>query len=115
MTSAINDTVNDYNQKRAEVVETQTLALLDGMVQRLWDIKDDAIKRIEAIKRPTPVKPVPVDPSKKVKAIRVKEAYRQVVFPLKTLKSEEDIDKYVEQARRTLKNMLDDNDQIELK
>ena len=81
----------------------------------LWDIKDDAINRIEAIKRPTPVKPVPVDPSKKVKAIRVKEAYRQVVFPLKTLKSEEDIDKYVEQARRTLKNMLDDNDQIELK
>ena len=113
--NAINDTVNDYNQKRAEVIETQSLALLDGMVQRLWDIKDDAIKRIEAIKRPTPVKPVPVDPGKKVKAIRVKEAYRQVVFPLRTLKSEDDIDKYVEQARRTLKNMLDDNDQIELK
>ena len=43
------------------------------------------------------------------------DALIKTVKSLMEICNEEDIDKYVEQARRTLKNMLDDNDQIELK
>lgn len=45
----------------------------------------------------------------------IKNVYRQMAFPAKTLESQEDIDAYVERMRSYLTAMLKDCDEIKLR
>ena len=106
-----------FDQQKRKISEFQSLALLDGLVPQIWSYKDDICDRIETAKQPpkpvekkqpdTPAKPVP----KKV----IKNVYRQMAFPAKTLESQEDIDAYVERMRSYLTAMMKDCDGITLK
>ena len=106
-----------FDQQKKKISELQSLALLDGLVPQIWSYKDDICDRIETAKQPpkpvekkqtdTPAKPVP----KKV----IKNVYRQMAFPAKTLESQEDIDAYVERMRSYLTAMMKDCDGITLK
>lgn len=106
-----------FDQQKRKISELQSLALLDGLVPQIWSYKDDICDRIETAKQPpkpvekkqpdTPAKPVP----KKV----IKNVYRQMAFPAKTLESQEDIDAYVERMRSYLTAMMKDCDGITLK
>ena len=119
----ISNTADNYfTQKKQQIASYQTLALLDGLVPPIWQYKDDTVSRIETIVNP-PVKPhppvtppggegnTPPVPSKKevIKAI-----HRQAMFPAKTLKSEEEIDAYVEKIRTNMKQLLKGCDGIKL-
>ena len=84
----------------------------------IWQYKDDTVSRIEAIVNP-PVKPPvtppgggdkPVAPKKEV----IKAIHRQAMFPAKTLKTEEEIDAYVEKIRTNMKQLLKGCDGIKL-
>ena len=109
-----------YSQKKSSIDELDSLALLDGLIPQMLQYKDFTCTRIEALLAP-PKKPVvekksggdektnPVQPKKIIKAYQ-----RGVVFPTKTLESEEDIDNYVELIRRQLKQLLRGNDGIKL-
>ena len=106
-----------FDQQKKKISEFQSLALLDGLVPQIWSYKDDICDRIETAKQPpkpvekkqpdTPAKPAP----KKV----IKNVYRQMAFPAKTLESQEDIDAYVERMRSYLTAMMKDCDGITLK
>lgn len=104
-----------FDQQKKKISELQSLALLDGLVPQIWSYKDDICERIETAKQPlvekkqvdTPAKPAP----KKV----IKNVYRQMAFPAKTLESQEDIDAYVERMRSYLTAMMKDCDGITLK
>ena len=106
-----------FDQQKKKISELQSLALLDGLVPQIWSYKDDICDRIETAKQPpkpvekkqpeTPAKPAP----KKV----IKNVYRQMAFPAKTLESQEDIDAYVERMRSYLTAMMKDCDGITLK
>ena len=106
-----------FDQQKKKLSELQSLALLDGLVPQIWSYKDDICDRIETAKQPpkpvekkqpdTPAKPAP----KKV----IKNVYRQMAFPAKTLESQEDIDAYVERMRSYLTAMMKDCDGITLK
>jgi len=106
-----------FDQQKKKISELQSLALLDGLVPQIWSYKDDICDRIETAKQPpkpvekkqpdTPAKPDP----KKV----IKNVYRQMAFPAKTLESQEDIDAYVERMRSYLTAMMKDCDGITLK
>ena len=106
-----------FDQQKKKIGELQSLALLDGLVPQIWSYKDDICDRIETAKQPpkpvekkqpdTPAKPAP----KKV----IKNVYRQMAFPAKTLESQEDIDAYVERMRSYLTAMMKDCDGITLK
>lgn len=108
------DTYFDQEKKKISVL--QSLALLDGLVPQIWSYKDDICERIETAKQPpkpapkkqpdSPVTPAP----KKV----IKNVYRQMAFPAKTLESQEDIDAYVERMRSYLTAMMRDCDGIKL-
>lgn len=108
------DTYFDQEKKKISVL--QSLALLDGLVPQIWSYKDDICERIETAKQPpkpapkkqpdSPVMPAP----KKV----IKNVYRQMAFPAKTLESQEDIDAYVERMRSYLTAMMRDCDGIKL-
>lgn len=105
-----------FDQQKRKINELQSLALLDGLVPQIWSYKDDICDRIETAKQPpkpvekkqpdTPAKPAP----KKV----IKNVYRQMAFPAKTLESQEDIDAYVERMRSYLTAMMKDCDGIKL-
>ena len=105
-----------FDQQKKKISELQSLALLDGLVPQIWSYKDDICDRIETAKQPpkpapkkqpdTPAKPAP----KKV----IKNVYRQMAFPAKTLESQEDIDAYVERMRSYLTAMMKDCDGIKL-
>ncbi|WP_195543170.1 BREX system P-loop protein BrxC [Massiliimalia timonensis] len=106
-----------FDQQKKKIGELQSLALLDGLIPQIWSYKDDICDHIETAKQPpkpvekkqpdTLAKPTP----KKV----IKNIYRQMAFPAKTLESQEDIDAYVERMRSYLTAMMKDCDGITLK
>ena len=114
----ISNTADNYfTQKKQQIASYQTLALLDGLVPPIWQYKDDTVSRIEAIVNP-PVKPQPPQPGPgpqpQPKKEVIKAIHRQAMFPAKTLKSEEEIDAYVEKIRTNMKQLLKGCDGIKL-
>ena len=118
----ISNTADNYfTQKKQQITSYQTLALLDGLVPPMWQYKDDTVNKIEPIVHP-PVKPqppvtppggggtTPPQPKKEV----IKAIHRQAMFPAKTLKSEDEIDAYVEKIRTNMKQLLKGCDGIKL-
>ena len=102
-----------YAQKKQRIAETQSLALLDGMMPPMWTYKDDAMQRIEMIAAPKQIpesNPGPVKHKKLIKSI-----YRQSIFPARRLESEEEINAYVEQMRKQLLAYMKGSDGIDLK
>lgn len=114
----ISNTADNYfTQKKQRIASYQTLALLDGLVPPIWQYKDDTVSRIEAIVNP-PVKPQPPTPgpgpAPQPKKEVIKAIHRQAMFPAKTLKTEEEIDAYVEKIRTNMKQLLKGCDGIKL-
>ena len=118
----ISNTADNYfAQQKQKISSYQTLALLDGLVPPIWQYKDDTVGRIEAIVNPPvnpqpPVTPpvdgggsTPLRPKEVIKAI-----HRQAMFPAKTLRSEEEIDAYIEKIRTNMKQLLRGCDGIKL-
>ena len=116
-----------YTQKRQQVIDLQSLALLDGLVPPLLQYKDKTVERIENLfAPPTPPKP-PVDPNggngdgketppNPPKPNKIIKPYnRQIIFPAKRLESEAEVDAYVEKIRDHLKQLLKNCDGIQLK
>jgi len=110
----ISNTADNYfTQKKQQIASYQTLALLDGLVPPIWQYKDDTVSRIEAIVNPKPRPPKP-GPGPQPKKEVIKAIHRQAMFPAKTLKSEEEIDAYVEKIRANMKQLLKGCDGIKL-
>ena len=114
----ISNTADNYfTQQKQKIASYQALALLDGLVPPIWQYKDDTVSRIESIVNP-PVKPQPPQPGPgpqpQPKKEVIKAIHRQVMFPAKTLKSEEEIDAYVEKIRTNMKQLLKGCDGIKL-
>ncbi len=117
---SISNTADNYfTQKKQQIASYQTLALLDGLVPPIWQYKDETVSRIESVINPPepPVTPPrrrdddpPVVPVKEV----IKAIHRQAMFPAKTLKSEDEIDAYVEKIRTNMKQLLKGCDGIKL-
>ena len=114
----ISNTADNYfTQQKQKIASYQALALLDGLVPPIWQYKDDTVSRIESIVNPQ-VKPQPPqpgpEPQPQPKKEVIKAIHRQAMFPAKTLKSEEEIDAYVEKIRTNMKQLLKGCDGIKL-
>ena len=119
---SISNTADNYfTQKKQQIASYQTLALLDGLIPPIWQYKDETVSRIDSVLNPPPKPPVtpPVSgggdtttPSPKKEVI--KAIHRQAMFPAKTLKTEEEIDAYVEKIRTNMKQLLKGCDGIKL-
>ena len=117
---SISNTADNYfTQKKQQIASYQALALLDGLIPPIWQYKDETVSRIERVLNPPepPVTPPrkkdddpPVAPKKEV----IKAIHRQAMFPAKTLKSEEEIDAYIEKIRANMKKLLQGCDGIKL-
>ena len=107
-----------FDQKKEQIAAEKSLALLDGMSVPMWAEKDRATMAIESAMRP---KPVPVvktagasEEKPPVKKEIIKKIARQQMFPAKVLKSDEDIDAYVENIRKQMKQYLQGSDGIQI-
>lgn len=112
-----------YAQKRNQIKEYRSLALLDGLVPQMLQYKDNTVTLLEKLNEPAPkpaehvvaetgsgANPVKPQPKKIIKTYN-----RQIIFPVKRLESEADINDYVEKIREQLKQLLKKCDGIELK
>lgn len=108
-----------YEQRREKMDETESLALLDGMVPAMWTYKDTTSQRIEILLKPVEPKKEPEKmpaPQKKEMPVKknIKHVHRQGVFPAKCLESEEEIDMYMERVKENLKRLLENCDGIQI-
>ena len=107
-----------FSQKKEQIAAEKSLALLDGLSVPMWTHKDQATMAIEAAMKPKdvpPVKPVGFDEAKPpVKKEIIKKIARQQMFPAKVLRSEADIDVYVENIRKQMKQYLQGCDGIQI-
>lgn len=130
-TKVASEADNYFKQKEQQADSYKTLTILDGQITKMWQFKDETISRIEAILHPPVVEPPkekPVSTSKgcnvspkaqlkpqpESKKEVIKTIHRQIVFPAKTLKSEAEIDAYVDKIRTELKRLLSIYDGIKL-
>ena len=121
----INTADNFYMQKKQQIAEYKSLALLDGLLPLMLQYKDTTVERMETKTSPYNVEHQPSmvndkdntygtqqpEAPKKV----YKSLNRSIVFPTKRLESEADIDNYVEKMRESLKQLLKNCDGIQLK
>lgn len=89
-----------FAQKREQIAACQKLALLDGLIPQIWQRKDETVSKMEAFLRP-PIEPPPSTTQEFIKAV-----HRQAIFPAKILRSEAEIDSYVEKIRADMKRLL---------
>lgn len=104
----ISNAADDYfSEKKNQIAACEKLVLLDGLIPQMWQHKDNVINKIEATIRPPVEKPAP-------KIEDIKTFYRQNIFPAKVLKSEGEIDSYVEKIRASMKQLLKGHDGIKI-
>ncbi len=110
-----------YDQKRQQIEDYTSLALLDGLIPPMLQYKDSTCGAIEAmltppapkslaVPLPGPSGKTPPQPKKIIKSLQ-----RGIVFPARRLETEEEIDTYVEQMRKQLKQLLKGCDGVQLK
>lgn len=107
-----------FGKKNHAIGAYMSLTILDGMAQQMWTYRDETIAKLQIAKNPKPIQipessestESPLQPKRKK---NLKTVYRRG-FPAKVLENEADIDAYVEQVRKYLKEMLKDSDGINL-
>ena len=102
-----------FTQRKNEIESCKSLALLDGMVQRILKYKDETVSRMEALSRPTPAEPKPTVPETKKKVY--KPVMRQILFPAKKLETQADIDEYVAKIKQNLEKLIEGCDGVDIK
>lgn len=102
-----------FTQRKNEIENCKSLALLDGMVQRILKYKDETVSRMEALSRPTPAEPKPAEPETKKKVY--KPVMRQILFPAKKLETQTDIDEYVAKIKQNLEKLIVGCDGVDIK
>lgn len=105
-----------FAHKKECIAGIQQLAIVDSQIHHMWLQKDEAISKIEDLhKKEAEPEAVRITPQEKApKAKKIKSIHRMTMFPKSTVETEADIDAYVENIRRRMKNMLKDCDGIKL-
>lgn len=107
---------NYFTQKKNAISNTESLALLDGLISPMISYKDNACENIEIMLKPVKIEPPKGKENKNEhKKENIKDVHRQAIFPSKILKTEKDVDDYIEQMRNQLKQLIKNCDGIKLK
>ena len=106
-----------FVRKREYLSGLRTINSLNGQKENIWLRKDDAISRIENLhnKEENPPEPEGKKPAKKTPKVKnIRSIHRMIIFPKRTVRTEADIEAYVEDIKRRMKEMLKDCDGIQL-
>ena len=106
-----------FTQKKEKIKNIESLVVLDGLILQMISYKDDKCKTIEIMLKPKKIRSPKGEEGKgsdKVRKENIRSVYRQAIFPSKTLKTEEEVNDYVENIRSQLKRLIEDCDGIKL-
>ncbi len=101
-----------FKKKKQEVIESDSLTVLDAMITQMLNYKDTICKHIEFTVNDVPA----IDKGTNVdrKPQKVVTVRRYDICPVKRIQNKEDIDKYVETIREKLYEALEENDGIQI-
>ena len=111
--SLLNQARINFDDKKEETARLTDLIELEAKKQAIFNDTTRFISLMDRALQPTATKTVH-EVRERVETKKVKEYYRQVIFPVKTIKSEEDIDNYLKELKTKLMNLIQDGDEIRL-
>ncbi len=114
LSGALNQARISFDNKKQEVETIDDIVTLEAKKQALFNDTTRFISAMDQILKPEPIKPVRSLIEKEQSPKKVKEYYRQVIFPIKTIKNEEDIDDYLKELKSKLMGLIQDGDEIKL-
>lgn len=104
------DYFTEYKQK---VKDATSLTVLDAMITRLFNYKDQVCRNIE-VKIYDASRPLDTTGQPSGKAQKIIQIRRYEVFPVKKLSTTQDVDAYLEIIRENLYKHLENNDGIQI-
>lgn len=108
----IRNTDDFYTDKKTAIDSAENLRIIDGFINKLWEKRDESLRRIDSIKESLD-KPEKTQETKQ-KNKKIKRVLREVVFPPKKLESEAEIKEYLRKVEADLIRILKENDGIEI-
>lgn len=114
LSGILNQARISFDNKKEEVETLDDLVALEAKKQALFNDATRYITTMERALTPEPVKPISPVTGKDQPVKKVKEYYRQVIFPTKTIKNEEDIDNYLKELKSKLMGLIENGDEIKL-
>ena len=114
LSGILNQARISFDNKKEEVETLDDLVALEAKKQALFNDATRYITTMERALTPEPVKPKSPVTQKDQPVKKVKEYYRQVIFPTKTIKNEEDIDNYLKELKSKLMGLIENGDEIKL-
>lgn len=104
----------EFERRKEETEHLTDLNELEAKIQNTFNEQDRFIRLMDNAKKKAEQKqPEPSAPKEPVR--KVKEYYRQTIFPQKTLKNEKDVNNYIDELRAKLMNLISDGDEVKLK
>ena len=112
----LNNAIHQFDSKKQDISRLNSLVALDAKKNTITDLKDNIINKMDRIlNTDEDIHVDPVQPVKHVKAKKVRQVQRAVVFNQANLSSKEDIDRYVQNIKNKLLSYLTDDDEIQIK
>jgi len=104
-----------FSEYRQRAVEVTSLTGLDAMKTQLSNYTNTVCMQLASIIREPPVSRDEDTPGKEPpKSKKIAPVSRHAVFPMKWLRNREDVDTYLEEAKKKLYDALEDNDEIQI-
>lgn len=114
LSGILNQARISFDNKKEEVETLDDLVALEAKKQALFNDATRYIDNMERALTPEPASPISPVTQKDQPVKKVKKYYRQVIFPTKTIKNEEDIDNYLKELKSKLMGLIQDGDEIKL-
>lgn len=109
----LNNAIHQFDSRKQEISRLNSLVALDAKKNTITSLKDNIINKMDRILNTNDE--THVEPVKPVKAKKVRQVQRAVVFNQANLSSKEDIDRYVQNIKNKLLSYLNDDDEIQIK
>ncbi|MBP3871947.1 MAG: BREX system P-loop protein BrxC [Faecalicoccus sp.] len=113
LSGLLNQARIQFDRRKEEILKVNDLSLLDAKIAQITNEKDNYIRlmdnALKPVKQPQPTPKAPVQ--RRV----TKTYYRNVIIPQVTLRSNEDIDRYLASLKDTLESYLNNCDELEIK
>lgn len=115
LSGIINQARISFDNKKQEIKNLDDLVVLEAKKQAVFNDTNRFVSAMEEILTPVTVKSEPSLKKEEHNNKETKEYYRQVIFPTRIIKSEEDVDKYLEELRSKLLGLIQNCDEIKLR
>ena len=112
----LTDAKEFFERKKDYIGRARTLNSLGGQKDNIWQFKDEALFKIEELQKQSERQPKTEDKTaQKKEAIPKKiKSMRRMDFPRRKMSTEADIDAYVENIGKRMKDILKDCDEIQI-